>query len=66
MRHSFQVVEQLQRELYAERESLWLDNDRLLDQRMTDEVKILQQELDGEKRKRTEAEERSRCLFEVR
>lgn len=51
------MVEQSQRELYAERESLWLGNDRLLDQRMTDEVKILQQELDEEKRKRTEAEE---------
>ena len=60
------MVKQSQRELNAERESLWLGNERLLDQRMTDEVKILQQELDEEKRKRTEAEERSRCLFEVR
>ena len=46
-----------------------LDNERMermLDQRMTDEVKIMKRELDEEKRKRTEAEERNKCLLEVR
>ena len=60
------MVEQTQRELEAERESLRLENERMLDQRMTDEVKVLKRELDEQKRKRTEAEEHIKCLLEVR
>ena len=60
------MVEQTQRELEAERESLRLENERMLDQRMTDEVKVLKRELDEQKRKRTEAEEHNKCLLEVR
>ena len=60
------MVEQTQRELEAERESLRLENERMLDQRMTDEVKVLKRELDEQKRKATEAEEHIKCLLEVR
>ena len=71
------MVKQSQRELNAERESLWLGNERLLDQRMTelvqafinaesDEVKVMKQELAKEKRKRREAGETIKGLFKVR
>ena len=66
MRQTVQVVEQTQRELEAERESLRLENERMLDQRMTEEVKVLKRELDEQKRKGTEAEEHIKCLLEVR
>ena len=61
LRQAVQLVEQTRH--------VGLDNERderMLDQRMTDEVKIMKRELDEEKRKRTEAEERNKCLLEVR
>lgn len=66
LRQTFQEVEQARLELEGEHESLRREKERWSDERMTDVEKRLGQKLDEQIRERTKAEERSRCLLEVR